>query len=98
MSCRGGPQWTSLDLDAELIVAVEMNRRKRQRNLRKFRFVFDCLDRASFIAAHQLEMAVNDHLGRINAAATKACGVCALSFTIFTGGIRILPSGIVPVI
>src|ERR1700676_657404 len=98
MSRGGRTQWTRLNMHAQLIVTVAPNCRKAQRYLRKFRFIFDCLDRSSFITADQLRMSVNDHLGSIDNSATKARRVCALSFTVFTGRVRILPSYIVPVI
>src|ERR1700737_3643143 len=98
MSCDGGPQRTRLNMQAQLILSLETNRGEAQRYLRKFGFVFDRLDRSSFVTADQLGMSVNDQLGRIDASATKARRICTLSFTIFMGRVGILPSEIIPVI
>src|ERR1700686_5352418 len=98
MSCHGRAQRIGLNMYAELIVTLETNGRETQRYLRKFRFIFDCLDRSSFIAADQLEMSVNDHLGCVDASATEVHRVGALSFTILMGRVGIVPSNIVPII
>src|ERR1700724_2732401 len=98
MSSDGRPQRTHLNMHAQLILTLETNGRKTQRHLRKFRLIFDRLNRPSLITADQLGMSVNHHLGSVNTSATEARRVCPLSFTIFMGRVRILPSDIVPII
>src|SRR5229473_8084303 len=77
---------------------VAQTRRDTDRSLPHLRCALNCLSRPSLIAAYELELSVNDHLGRINVPAAKLGRVGALPFAVFMRRVGILPSDIIPII
>src|SRR5258708_19841269 len=75
-----------------------VSKRDTDRNFPHFRCSFDCLRRSSFVAAHELEMSVNDYLWRIDAPEAKRGRVGTLPFAVFVRREGILPSHIIPII
>jgi len=85
-------------MQANLIGAVETNRRKTQLCLWRVRCALDGLDRSSCVAADEFNVSVNDHLRGVNAPEAKVTRVGALPFAVFVRGEGILPSDIVPIV
>src|SRR5213592_4801064 len=77
---------------------VARGKRDAHWSLPRLRCALNRLVRSAFIAAHEFEPPVDDHLRRIDTSQAKLGRVGALPFTVLVRREGVLPSDVVPVI
>src|SRR5260370_13145374 len=98
LRCDRWSQRTSFDMQGNRIVAAQTNRSDPDRNLFHLPRVLNCPDRPPLIAAHKLDVSVNDDLRSIDTPEAKVVRVGGLPFAGLMRRVGIPPSDIVPVI
>ena len=91
-------QLTSVDVQGQSTIILEMNRRQGHRHFLGFCRVFNRPNCTPFIASHELGASVDHYLRRVDTVETKTFCVSLLAFAIFVQGIGIPPSDTIPVI
>src|SRR5437773_12399840 len=77
---------------------VARGKRDAHWSLPRLRCALNRLVRSAFIAAHEFEPPVDDHLRRLDTSQSKLARVGALPFTVLVRREGVLPSDVVPAI